>query len=66
MPARALLTITPAHFSSFFDEVVAELRGRELTDRDAVAALLTEVAGRYDCTIDGTRVGSIVERYGLH
>lgn len=64
-PARALLAITPAHFGSFFDDVVAEIRTRQPADPGAVGALLTEVAARYGCEIDGGRVGSIVERYGL-
>ena len=64
-PARALLTITPARFGSFFDDVVAELRARQPPDPGAVGALLTEVAARYGCEVYGDRAGPIVERYGL-
>ncbi len=64
-PARALLTITPAGFAPFFDEVVAELRARGLSAPHEIGALLTEVAARYGCEIDGARIGPIVERYGL-
>jgi quercetin dioxygenase-like cupin family protein len=65
-PARALLTITPSGFGEFFDEVVAELQARGLSDPREVGALLTEVARRHGCEIHGERIGPIMQRYGLH
>jgi len=55
-PARMLLVITPGEFASFFDEVVAQIRERNLSDPAQVGALIAETAERHDVRVYPDRI----------